>query len=103
MPKRQEPRYIRPEQIRIGDTLRVEAKFRDLTIFAVFTVEDREHVGQTTFWDSGHVIAILRGTPGQTHYLGMGQENFELPVHKITLLKSSAENLQSVLDGLDKK
>ena len=53
--------YIKPESIRIGDTIRVEYTDRDTRRSTTGIVASREHAQEGTFWKTaGDVVLLYR-------------------------------------------
>lgn len=84
----QQARYIKPEVIRIGDTIRVTWEDSDITYTRVGTVAKRDHTNEGTFWYSANENVLLF----RDRAMNIGG--------RITLLESAKELTEMTLEGL---
>lgn len=92
-----EVRFIKPEVIRIGDTIKVEWQDKDVTMCAVGTVADRKHYGvNATEWvtTDGKVLLARFGID----HAVAGAEPLGMYQAKVTLIKAAPELTQPTLD-----
>jgi hypothetical protein len=78
-------RYIRPESIQIGDTIKVDKPFHDSIVSHVGIVAKREHLGDFTEYRTVKGVILL-------------EHNRRMPEKvKVTLLKRTLEPVADVL------
>lgn len=83
-------RHIRPEQICIGDVLKLVWTEGDIEYTRLATVATRNHWGRHTVYETAKGMEIVSANAGHTEPEGV----------KITLIDRKATN-QPTLDGLD--
>lgn len=88
-----QPRYIRPESILLGDTIKTSWEWNDATHTITGTVAYRDNTLNATFWyTKGGIVLLMRN--GQMHALNPEGSR----IAKITLLaREITANEESVL------
>ena len=64
-----EPRYIKPESIHIGDTVRIVWEVDDTERTATGKVAKREHYGATTGYYTASGVELFMYNPGQVPFI----------------------------------
>jgi hypothetical protein len=78
-------RYIKPESIQIGDTVKVSKPFQDAIVSTVGIVAKRDHVGDFTEYLTAQGVLLL-------------EHNRRMPEKvKVTLLNRTLDNTPAVL------